>query len=372
VFYESNEHWEVGITHSPNGDALNVAFINGTETPKGTHTWYITEQIVTRLRQYILKKHKFDMKPGELKNHLYLFINGNVVNPKYSSQTKENLITEVKDYKTEIVISEKTIKKILNSEILKSVIDWIEAKKIAEENKQLRLLNKNASKASLKGILKFKDCSSKDREKCVLFLAEGDSAANPLNATRDPKTMGVFALKGKPINVHGVSASKLLENDEFKNILAILGLSIGVKVESPKDLYFGRVAIASDADPDGNHIVGLIINLFNKFWPELLEMGVIQRFQTPIVRAWKGKDTFNFYSQEEYKEWFEKNRDKHFNIRYYKGLGTSENKDFKQYLADLGKHLVPLILEDKQDKDVIDLAFNGSRADDRKDWLNLL
>lgn len=172
-FFESNKEksWSIGIGTSDEG-FQQVSFANSTDTyDGGTHVDYILNQILSQLREFFQKKHKVDVKPSELKNHISLFLNATVVNPSFSSQTKEKLITEVKDFGFTYEVSDKIIKQILKSEIVESILDWIQQKKSADENKLARELNKNLSKVKVDKLI---DAKGKDRWKCTLSIFEGD------------------------------------------------------------------------------------------------------------------------------------------------------------------------------------------------------
>jgi DNA topoisomerase-2 len=138
------------------------------------------------------------------------------------------------------------------------------------------------------------------------------------------------------------------------------------------DLNFGKIAFATDGDVDGAHISGLLINLFDTFWPELFEMGVINIFRTPVVKVFlKDKTVLEFFTEREFREWSKTDgqRVKGWNHRYYKGLGTTKTQDFIPYMENLDRYLFKIAVEDKEDEDAIDLAFNPERANDRKGWL---
>jgi len=184
-FFETNKDktWSLGICHS--NDGFNqISFVNSTDTyDGGVHVDYVLNQIVVQLREFFQKKHKVDVKPSELKNHMQIFLCSTIVNPSFSSQTKEKLITEVKDFGFTFEVSEKMIKSILKSEIVNSILDWIQQKKSAEENKIARELNKNLSKIKVEKLI---DAKGKDRWKCSLSLFEGDSASSAFRKYRDP------------------------------------------------------------------------------------------------------------------------------------------------------------------------------------------
>ena len=379
--YEENEDWKIGVAHSNEGFD-QISFVNSVETyTGGTHIDYIYLQIAHSLRAFFLKKHKVEVKPSDIKQHLRLFISANINRPKFSSQTKENMITEVSNYKTSIKLSEKFITKLSKSNVIKAVLDWVEAKRLAAERAELRQLNKDADKQNPNRVEKFCDATEKkDRSKCMLFITEGDSAAKAIISAKTEQTakyIGSFPLKGKPLNVNDVEVKKLVENTEFKNFMIITGLKLGEEVTDPKQLRFGKIIFMSDQDLDGFHIRGLLINMVHKFWPELFKMGLVFAFRTPLIRVFleKPKRIINFYTENDFNVWEEQNKEKlKYKKKYYKGLATSTSEDFKSYLADMDTHLVPYTVEDQSDEDAITLAFSKDRgaADKRKEWLDLL
>jgi len=352
--------------------------VNGSETiVGGSHVEHVATDIVENLRTFFKKKHKVDVKPADIKGHLLLFLDSTIVNPKYDSQTKEKLISELaKDVRAQASVSEKFIKRLTQSPIIQSVLDWVNAKAQAQQLAELRKLNKEADKTDPRRVEKFSDASEKrDRHKCILFLTEGDSSAKSVQAGRGKNPfIGSFPLRGKPLNVRDIDTKKILENEEIKKILTITGLKLGEKVVSVGSLRFGKIVATCDADLDGAHITGLLTNLFFTFWPELFELGVIHYFRTPLIKIWtegKKKEEHWFYTEAEYVQWQEKNENVKHKMRWYKGLGTSTAKEFGEYLENMDKHLVQLTVQDMKDGDAVDLAFNKNRADDRKEWVAL-
>ena len=245
-FFESNKDrtWSLAVAHSSEG-FQQISFVNSTDTyDGGSHVDYILNQILSQLREFFQKKHKVDVKPSELKNHICLFLNSTVVNPSFSSQTKEKLITEVKDFGFTYEVTDKLIKSILKSEIVNSVLDWIQQKKSADENKLARELNKNLAKIKVDKLI---DAKGKERWKCSLALFEGDSASSAFRKYRDPQTQGAFSLRGKFVNATEMNTQKLTQNNEVVNLMGALGLKLGQKVV-PGTLRYGRILIFTDAD----------------------------------------------------------------------------------------------------------------------------
>lgn len=364
--YESSKDslWSVGISISNNG-FQQISFVNSTETyDGGTHVNYILEQIITNLREFFLKKHKIDVKPSELKNHIFLFLNSTVINPAFSSQTKEKLITDVKDFGIYFEISNKLIQSILKSEIVGSVLDWIDKKKLAEENKLQRQLNKSLSKIKVEKLI---DSKGKDRGSHSIGLFEGDSAISAFRKYRNPQNMGAFALKGKFINVSEISNTKLIQNKEVVNLMAAIGLKLG-QLANISDLRYGKILFYVDADHDGNSIASLLINFFYKYWPELYDNNIIYKVETPIIVAIPKQGKKNkifFYTQKEYDNWAIKNNVNKYELNYKKGLAALVDDEYKDIINN---PKLTLICKDDLSSNTLDIWF-GKNSELRKNEL---
>jgi DNA topoisomerase-2 len=362
--FKKDKTWSLAIALSQNG-FQQVSFANTTETyDGGTHVDYVMNQIIVSLREFFLKKHKVDIKPSELKQHMFLFLDATVINPSFSSQTKEKLITEVKEFGTTFEVSPKLIQSILKSEIVNSILDWIQQKKNAEDSKLQRDLNKKLTKIKVEKLI---DAKGKDRWKYSIGLFEGDSAISAFRKYRTPETMGAFALKGKFVNVSEITNQKLVQNDEAVNLMASIGLKLGQPIDV-KNLRYGRVLIFTDADMDGNAISALLINFFYKYWPDMFERKMIYKVETPIVVAIpkaKTKKKVLFYTQNEYNEWAVQNDLKQFEIKYKKGLAALVDDEYDDII---NRPRLTLITKDEASKGSLETWF-GKSADLRKNEL---
>ena len=362
-FYESkkDKSWSLAIALSENG-FQQVSFANSTETyDGGTHVDYVMNQVISELRAFFAKKHKVDIKPSELKNHMFLFLDSTIINPSFSSQTKEKLITEIKDFGSTFEVSSKMVQSILKSEIVNSILDWIQQKKNADDNKLQRELNKKLSKIKVEKLI---DSKGKERWKHSIGLFEGDSAISAFRKYRDPQTMGAFALKGKFVNVSEMTNQKLVQNQEVVNLMAAIGLKLGQSIDL-KDLRYGRILFYVDADVDGNSIAGSLLNFFYKYWPDMFDRRMIYKVETPIVVAvprQKGKKKILFYSQTEYNDWSSKTDLKQWEIKYKKGLAALVDDEYQDIINSPRMTLISK--DDVADKS-LDIWF-GKSSDLRK------
>lgn len=215
-FFESKKDktWSIGVALSDNG-FQQISFVNSTDTyDGGTHVDYIMNQIISQLREFFQKKYKVDIKPSEIKNHMFLFLNSTIINPAFSSQTKEKLITEIKDFETNFEISAKFVQSILKSEIVNSILDWIQQKKNAEDSKLQRDLNKKLTKIKVEKLI---DSKGKDRWKHSLGLFEGDCLHEntEIRVIRDGDMLDV---KIKDVTIDDVV---ITHNNSFSNVYSL-------------------------------------------------------------------------------------------------------------------------------------------------------
>lgn len=413
--------WKVGISSSSGFSA--ISFVNGVETTNGgTHVEYVTNQFISAIREHVKKKFKIDVKPADVKNQFAVYISATVNRPKFSSQTKECMVSPASSFNTKWELPPKMVKKILTeSSIVQKILDWAAAKQAAADAEELRKASKSITKANPKSIDKFDDAVERvDRLSCTLFLAEGLSAKNSVISARGKnKFYGCYALKGKIMNVDGRKPTEVLANTEISDILTITGLNLGEKVardvdgalwfkvrgtlvnmndviwfddqcikvwettdreaftpsiqeiveyrkttdekqifRRPANLRFGRIAILSDADLDGSHIASLAILFFQSFWPELFQMGCIYRMETPVYIVTEKRSKNEHYFFSIDEYQQWSKRAVAHTAEYFKGLGTFTTEQFEKFFVKIDELLVQFLPLDEPDRDKLTLAFN--------------
>ena len=372
LIYEAcGERWEIAASISKSGSFEYLSFVNGINTIKGgKHIEYITNMITKNLAELTLTKKKKVVKTQHIKDNLILFVKALIVNPSFDSQSKETLTTPVAKFGSKCEISEKFYDKLYKSGIIDkalSITEFYDKKKLVKTDgkKISRIIVPKLDDANLAG--------TKNSAECTLILTEGDSAKTMAIAGlsvigRD--RYGVFPLRGKILNVKDATMQKISDNNEITAIKKILGLEQNKKYKDISELRYGSIMIMTDQDHDGSHIKGLIFNIFQSMWHELYEIsGFLTSMLTPIIKATNSKkDVIEFYNMSDYEKWSETDVAKNggWKIKYYKGLGTSDDKEAKEYFKNMKK--VTYMYDDNADE-VIDLAFNKKRADDRKLWL---
>ena len=374
VYEEAGPRWEYAVSLSPTHEFIQISFVNGIHTAKGgKHVEYILNQITRKLVAYIEKKKKIVVNANSIKEQLVLFLRCDIENPSFDSQTKDFMNTPSAKFGSATVVSDKFIDKLAKMGVMDAACALTEVK----ENKAAKKTD-GAKTKSIRGIPKLIDANWAGTEKsgqCIIIFCEGDSAKAGIVSglsSEDRNTIGVYPMKGKILNVRGEAVKRIAENKEIAEIKKILGLETGKEYKNEQDVHkslrYGRVLFMTDQDLDGSHIKGLCINLFQSEWHSLSQIpGFIGFMNTPILKARKGQQELIFYSEGEYQSWKEANDSKGWKIKYYKGLGTSTSKEFKEYFAQ--KKLVGFAHSGQISDDAIDMVFNKKRADDRKDWL---
>lgn len=375
VFHKINERWEFAACLTPHGEFTQVSFVNGINTMRGgKHVDYILNQIIKKTIIFIEKKKKIKVKASTIKEQLMLFINCVVENPAFDSQTKETLNTPVSKFGSKCEVPDEFIKSLIKLGVMDAAISLTELK----ENKAAKKTDGRKTK-SIRGIPKLMDANwagTTKSDQCILILCEGDSAKAGIVSglsKEDRNKYGVFPLKGKLMNVLDINQAKLNSNAEIANIKKIMGLETGQEYENitevNKRLRYGKVLFMTDQDLDGAHIKGLCLNLFHSQWHDLIKMNSFLGFMnTPIIKATKGSRVKSFYYEKEYEDWKKANNEgKGWKIKYYKGLGTSCAKEFKEYFKD--KKEVYFKWNGIECDDSMDKVFNKKRANDRKTWL---
>lgn len=373
-----HERWEIGFAVS-DGSFQQVSFVNSIATTHGgTHVNYVADQIIDKLEEIVKKRNKggVKLKKAQIKNHIFLFVNCLIVNPAFTSQTKEQLTTKASAFGSKPQVSEKFLKDIAKTEAVNNIIHFAQQKadKVlakSDGNRRQRMNNSKLTDANKAG--------TKDGWKCTLILTEGDSASLLALAGRavvNPDLFGVFPLRGKMLNVRDASIDQISKNQEIQNIKKFMGLQHKKDYTDTKSLRYGHLMIMTDQDHDGSHIKGLLINFLQVQFPSLLKLpGFLLEFITPIVKVWKGdpkhpKAKRDFFTMPEYEAWKqEPGHSKGWDHKYFKGLGTSDTTDAEIYFSDLDKHLKTFHTIQAGEDALIDLAFSKKKADARKGWL---
>ena len=362
----SNDRWSVCIGPSENG-LEQVSFVNGICTTKGgTHVDHVASLVAGGIIEEMAKKIK--LKPQQVKNTFNIFVKATLENPAFSSQVKSECTLKSQDFGSKFEPPKNFIKNVLKTGIQDELLALSKFKEMKELKK-----TDGARKSKITGIPKLDDANkagTAQSNKCTLIVTEGDSAKTLAVAGlsvvgRDH--YGVFPLRGKCKNVRDVSVSQLTSNQEFNDLKKILGLQQGKEYKDVSELRYGRLMIMTDADNDGSHIKGLILNMIHYFWPSLLKFNFVVSMVTPIIKASKGSDSKSFYTDSAFRTWYGTGK-AGWRIKYYKGLGTSTSAEAREYFKKIQELTVKFDMDVMTNQSIV-LAFDKKKADARKTWL---
>lgn len=310
------------------------------------------------------RRRKLHPNKADLLGGLLIFNVTTMPRPDFDSQSKTRLINPEAKKAVETGMDESVFRAIVkqNPEWIEDIFKRCSSRTNKQDMSEAEKLSKKNAKAK---VAKLSDASGKDRSKCILFIGEGDSALGLLRSERDPKIHGVLPLKGKIMNVNGVSPAKVIKSEALADIMNALGLQLG-KSALPGTLRYGKVYIATDEDEDGKNINALIVNFLYTFWPEIFDPDnpTVFRFETPFIVLIRGKQRKYFHGRE-YSN-FHPEDWKGWEVVRAKGLSSLEKPDWRHALDQ--PSLVP-ITDDGMLSETLDLIFNKDRADDRKVWL---
>jgi DNA gyrase subunit B len=366
---------EVSIQYNVGYQENIFGFVNTINTVEGgTHVFGFKTALTRVINDYakrkgILKNENFSGE--DVREGLTAIISIKIPDPQFEGQTKTKLgNSEIKGWVDSIVTAALSEFFEENPAVAKKIVSKAEAaSKARMAAKRAKELVRRKNVFSLGGLPgKLADCSSKKSDDTELYIVEGESAGGSAKMARDKENQAILPLRGKILNVEKSNPIKSLSSEEIANLITAIGTGVGDQFD-PEKLRYRKIIIMSDADVDGEHIKTLLLTLFFRFMPKLIENGNIYAALPPLFRIRKNKDYY-VYSEEELKKTLEKLDTKEGNVTRFKGLGEmSATQLWETTMNPKTRKIKRIFVDDAVEADATFSMLMGDDVQARKEFI---
>ncbi|KKT91114.1 MAG: gyrase subunit B protein [Candidatus Jorgensenbacteria bacterium GW2011_GWA2_45_13] len=370
---------EVSFVYTDEMESREMSFANNIYTPDGgMHLTGFRSALTRTLNDYArqsgaIKESEENLTGDDVREGLVTIVSVKILNPQFEGQTKARLGNPEARTVVETVVSD-ALKEFLERRsgdakmILQKNLLAAKARKAAKAAKDTVL-----RKGALEGLTlpgKLADCSSRKAEDSELFIVEGDSAGGSAKQGRDRRFQAILPLKGKILNVEKARIDKMLANKEVRSLVVALGTAISDKFDITK-LRYHKVILMTDADVDGAHITTLLLTLFYRYFPKIIEDGYLYVAQPPLFRLQKGKEVQYAYSDTERDSVLKSmGGEQGVNVGRYKGLGEMNPSQLWETTMDPSVRMMKqIVIDDAVEADRLFNVLMGEAVEPRKNFI---
>ena len=384
-FEEGKEKMDFVLTYTSNYSQTIVPYVNTGLTEKGPHITQIKTVLTREFNKFFrdrkwLKDKDENLTGDDIAEGMYIVFNLTAPNVAYDAQVKSNITKiEMKNF-VQALAENLNYWFVNNEKEIKNIADKaINARKAREAAKKAREAVREDKKKKKDKVLKFDsklaDCYSKERDKCEVYIVEGDSASGNLKLARNNEYQAVMPVRGKILNVQKATLEKIQKNAEIVTMIEAFGLTVNPKTMKlsydPEDLRYDKIIIAADADVDGSHIRNLFYTFIWNFCPQLIEDGHIYTLVAPLYKVVMGKDKYVYLkNDEELAEFVAANKGKKYQVSRFKGLGEMSAEETEDALVHPETRTIKqLTVEDFKATDILFDQLMGTAAAPRKKFI---
>ncbi len=370
-YYNRIEWMMFDTTSDPDLDAAAVSFVNSVYTRDGGSHVEAAYRTLKPLIDNLNQTSGVRLTMKEIKDNVSIIVIARVSKPDFGSQSKHALHSKF-NYKFSLPLSE--FKIVQTKWTLIETLEAIKERKRNTKAKKGVSRNKRPAKITDANLV----TNSRKSEDTILALGEGDSVTTYMQIIRDLEGadyFGYMPVRGKVLNTRKASEKVTDKDKVLSDIRAAIGLEndLDYEVKANFDkLYYKQLWLMMDADDDGNHIAGLILNWFDLYFPSLLKIGFVKRYRTRLVACHSKRSrkspVLKFYFLKDFQKWQEGRNDLDaWDIKYYKGLASSDRQDTIDDYKTI--QLFTYGYTSKLDEEALDLAFSEGSEDGRKEWI---
>ena len=371
---------EVAMQHNDSYTENIYTFVNNINTPEGgTHLTGFKNALTKTFNDYarqnkLLKDSEANLSGEDIREGLTCIISVKIENPQFEGQTKQKLGTSEAQVAVQSIVSEQLTYFLEQNPAVAKVIceKSILAQRARAAARKARDLTRRKSALDGVGLPgKLADCSSKDPERCEIFIVEGDSALGPAKEGRNPETQAVLPLRGKVLNVQKARLDRIYANEEIKGMITAFGTGIHEDFDLSK-LRYHKIIIMTDADVDGAHISTLMLTFIYNFMPELIRKGHVYLAQPPLFTIQKNKKHYYAYSDEEYQRILKEIGAEGADVSRFKGLGEMNTEELQETTLDPESRTLLRVNMSDEDKAELDITFTtlmGDQVEPRREFI---